>query len=168
MYLAYLDIILFIILLGFVYNGLNKGFIKLLGRIVALIIGIILTSHLYIPIYQFLNLEEAIAKVLVFIFTYILLNSLINWLFVLIEGVYKLLSIIPFTKLINKLMGAVLGLAEGLLLLSVIIHLCISFNLLSSQIEESIISPIFLWFIKTILVILPTSLQFIQNVYGAN
>lgn len=172
MYLAYLDIIFFIILLGFVYNGINKGFIRLLGRLVALVIGIILTSHLYVPIYNFLNqflsLNEALAKVFIFIITYLILNRLINWLFVLIEKVYKLLSIIPFTQFINKLLGATLGLLEGLLLLSIIVHLFKSFKLFSGQVEESIISPALLWFINLILPILPQSIQFIQNIYGAN
>lgn len=167
MYLAYLDIIAFIILLGFVFNGVNKGFIKLLGRIIALIIGIILASHLYIPIFNFLNsflsLNESIAKFFIFIITYLVFNRLINWLFVLIEKIYKLVSIIPFTKFINKLLGAILGLAEGLLLLGIIIHLLKSFSLLNNQIKESILSPILVWFINLILPILPKSIQFLQS-----
>jgi membrane protein required for colicin V production len=172
MYLEYIDIFLFLILLGFVYNGISKGFIKLLGRIVALVLGIILTSHLYIPIYLFLNqffsLNESIAKISIFILTYIILNRIINWLFVLIEKVYKLLSIIPFTKFINKLLGAILGLLEGLLILSIIVHLFKSFNLFHQTIKDSLISPALLWFVEIILPILPSSIKFVQQIYGVN
>ncbi len=169
MYLAYLDIFIFIILLAYVYNGINKGFIRLLGRIVALVIGVILTSHLYIPVFNFLDqilgFNEAVAKVFIFILLYFIINRLINWLFLLIEKLYNLLSIIPFTKLINKLLGAILGLLEGLLFLSIIVHLLNSFNLFNSQIKESIISPLLLRFIEIILPILPKSIQFIKTIY---
>ena len=42
------DIVLIVLLAGFVFSGLRKGLIRSLGRIIGLIIGAYVASHFYL------------------------------------------------------------------------------------------------------------------------
>lgn len=57
--------------------------------------------------------RESLGKVLSFIIVFIVVTMLIDWIFVILEKIFNLISIIPFTKTINRLLGGALGFWRG-------------------------------------------------------
>lgn len=166
------DLILIVIWAGFVFNGLAKGFIRLLGRIVGLIIGAIIASYYYLDFYQwaqnYVNINEGVAKVLSFIILFVVATRVIDWIFVYLEKLFKLISIIPFTKLINKILGGALGFLEGALFLGLIVFVINKYawlgGLFSSHLETSLLVPYLLWFIQILLPILPEAIKTVESI----
>ena len=166
------DLVLIIIWAGFVFNGLAKGLIRLLGRILGLIIGAIIASYYYLDFYQwaqnYVNINEGVAKVLSFIILFVVATRIIDWIFVYLEKLFKLISIIPFTKLINKILGGALGFLEGALFLGLIVFVINKYawlsSIFSSYIEGSLLAPYLLWFIQILLPILPEAIKVVESI----
>jgi hypothetical protein len=79
---------------------------------------------------------------------------LIGFVFKLADGVFKIISILPFLKSINALLGGILGLVEGVVILGGIIYLIVTFKLdptLMSWVSTSAIAP---WIQRTFQVLL--------------
>ncbi len=172
MIISWFDLILIIIWAGFVFNGLTKGLIRLLGRIVGLIISAIIASYFYIDFYvwsqNFVSLSEGVGKVLSFIVLFVVATRIIDWIFVYLEKLFKFISIIPFTKLLNRILGGALGFLEGALFLGVIVYVISQYTwldgLFSSQIESSILVPYLLWFIQILIPILPEAIKAVETI----
>lgn len=170
--ISWFDLALIILLAGFVFNGLSKGLIRLFGRILGLLVGAIIASHFYLPFYywsqNFFSIGEGVGKVLSFIILFVVATRIVDWIFVWIEKFFNLISIIPFTKLINRLLGGVLGFLEGALFLGIILYVISQYawlnGLFGAQIETSLIAPYFLWFIQLILPILPEAIKAVQSI----
>ena len=158
--MSYFDIGLLIVLAGFVGNGLNKGLIRLLGQVAGLIIASYVASHFYLNFYAWgknlLNFSEGTEKFLAFLVLFVIVTSLVGVVFIVIEKVFNLISIIPFTKLINRLLGGALGLLEGSLSLGLILFVAVRYawigSLLGNQLVSSKVAP---WLIKVANIIMP-------------
>ncbi len=170
--MSYFDIGLLAVLAGFVFNGLAKGMIRLLGQIVGLIIGAYVASHFYLTFYQWgesmVNWGEGTEKFLSFTIIFILTTSLIGILFTMIEKVFDLISIIPFTKLINRLLGGALGLLQGSLMLGLFLFVAARYawigGFIGVNLANSVVAP---WLIKVaniILPVLPDALRALQSI----
>ncbi|MEK7516515.1 MAG: CvpA family protein [Patescibacteria group bacterium] len=121
------DIILIVILGGFVLFGFWFGLIHTLGALVGTVVGAWAAGHYYDALALWLsgiiggNLN--VLRVIVFVVLFTIVNRLVGLLFFILEKVFKVLTIIPFLKTINRLAGAVLGLAEGVLVLGLSIYI---------------------------------------------
>jgi len=166
------DISLAIILAGFVFNGLFKGLIRLLGHLVSLILGAYLASHFYLIVFEWgkdlANGYEAIGKVIAFIIIFVVVTRVTNYAFYLVEKVFNIIAFIPFTKYINNLLGAVLGLLEGSLFLGLIVYVIARYtiigNFFGDQLASSQIAPFLLKFVNFILPILPDALKALKAI----
>jgi uncharacterized membrane protein required for colicin V production len=166
------DIILLLIIAGFVFNGLSKGLIRLLGNLVGLIVGAFIASHFYLTFFEWskhlLKGYDNIGKVLSFIIIFTVSAKVTDWVFVWIEKLFDLVSFIPFTKLINRLLGAVLGLVEGSLFLGLIIFVSSRYAIIGSlfgdQLLTSKISPLLLKVVSIIMPVLPQALKALQSI----
>lgn len=168
------DIVLLIILAGFILNGLSKGLINLLGRVVGLIIGAYISSHFYLQFYELIknifNGKDSIGKIVSFIVLFFIVTRLMDFLFKLIEKVFNFIAFIPGSKYINNLAGAVLGFFEGALFLGLIIFVVSRYafvgNMLgiSGQLTSSTVSPLLLKVVNLILPILPDALKTIKSI----
>ncbi len=121
------DIILLIILLGFVWFGFWFGLIYSIGSLVGIIAGIYIAgvwynqlAHWTLFIFQN-NLN--LARIVCFIIIFIIVNRLIGFGFYLINKIFKIISLLPFLKTINRLGGAIIGFFEGILVLGLILYL---------------------------------------------
>ncbi|MFA5753909.1 MAG: CvpA family protein [Patescibacteria group bacterium] len=166
------DISLIIILGGFIVNGLFKGLIRLLGHVVGIIIGAYAASHFYLVIYEWskniFNGHENVGKVVAFILLFIIVTRLTDWLFVLIEKIFKLVAIIPGSKYINNILGAALGFVEGALFLGLILFVVIRYTpvgaTFAAQLAESVMVPFLLKIVRIILPILPDALKALKTI----
>ncbi len=170
--ISWFDLILILFWAGFIFNGLTKGLIRLLGRLVGLIVGAVMASYFYVPVYQwsqnFFSLNEGVGKVLAFIVLFVVITRIVDWLFVWLEKFFKVISIIPFTKMINRLLGGALGFLEGALFLGLIVYVISRYawlgGLFGNQLETSLVAPYLLWLVQLILPILPEAIKAVQSV----
>lgn len=162
-----IDIILLIILAGFVFYGLFFGLIRTLGSLIGLVVGLWLTIIFYLTVFGLVkNLffgHELAGKIIVFIVLFTLLNRLIGFIFALIDRTFDLLSVIPFLKTINRLAGAALGFIEGGLILGLIL-LFISQSVLAGWLDGSKVAPFLISFARAVTPLLPGLLERIKGV----
>lgn len=170
--MSYFDIALVVFISGFIINGFIKGFIKLLGNIVGLIVGIFIASHFYLQFYQWAqNIfggREALGKVISFIVVFVVVTVVIDFVFVILEKIFKLISIIPFTKLINNLLGAGLGFVEGSLFIGIILFVISRYawigGLFGDTLLSSQVAPFFVKMVNLVMPILPEALKALQSI----
>jgi membrane protein required for colicin V production len=166
------DIVLAVILATFIFSGLRKGLIRSLGSIVGLILGAFVASHFYLTFFEWgrslAGDHEAIGKVIAFIVLFIVVTSLINLVFFLIEKVFNLLAIIPGSRYINNILGALLGLLEGSLFLGLIVFVASRYaiigNLFGDNLAKSVIAPWLLKIVNIVLPILPEALKALKSI----
>jgi uncharacterized membrane protein required for colicin V production len=125
--MVWFDIAVIVILAGFIWYGFFFGLIRVLGNLISLIVGTYIASHIYLPIFNWLShfipLGSIVGKVIIFIACFSLVTHLVNWLFVLIEKAFNVVSIIPFLKTANRILGLAFGLVEGIFILGIITYL---------------------------------------------
>jgi uncharacterized membrane protein required for colicin V production len=172
------DIILLVILAGFVWNGLLKGLIRLIGNLVGLVVGAYVASHFYLPFYEWCLRfswikswtvgHENIAKVIAFIILLALIARLISFLAVILEQVFKFIAVIPGSKYLNNLLGAGLGFLEGALFLGLIIYVGSRYtvigNFFGNQLTTSVVAPFLLKVVTIVLPFLPEALKTLKSV----
>ena len=157
------DLILLIILAGFVFYGLFFGLIKTLGSLLGFVLGIWFTFIFYLTVFSWVkNLffgYDSAGKIIVFIVLFTLINRLVCFIFALINNAFDLLSIIPFLKTINGLAGAILGFVLGGFILGLILMVVSRYigniSWFGNILAESKVAPFFIKFINTLVPLLP-------------
>lgn len=166
-----IDVILLITLSGFVFYGLFFGFIRAFGAFLGVIVGAVLASRLYLPVASmlgplFFGLNN-MGKVLVFLILFSLFNRLTGLCFYLIEKAFNLISIIPFLKTINRLLGAVFGFLTGGLAIGLSLYVISRYAILDSLMGlwliDSNLAPMFLKFNDVLLPLLPEMLKKLKS-----
>ncbi|MFA6306752.1 MAG: CvpA family protein [Patescibacteria group bacterium] len=161
------DIVLLIILAGFVFYGLFFGLIRTVGSLFAMVGGLWLTLIFYLDVFGWVkNLffgHELSGKIITFFILFTLINRLIGFIFVLLDRTFDLISIIPFLKTINRLAGAALGFIEGGLVLGLAL-LFISQTGFSGWLDGSKMAPFLVSYTKVIMPLLPGLLDRIKGV----
>lgn len=131
------DVILIVIMAGFIFYGLFFGLIHTLGGLIGVFTGTIVAGWLFNPIGEAVAPifwgNVALSKVIVFIVLFLLVNRLAGFVFYLIDRVFQFLKIIPFLKSFNAILGGVLGFIEGAFLLGGILYIAARY-------------PVFEWF----------------------
>ena len=161
------DIIILIILLGFVFYGLFFGLIRTVGSLAGLIIGVWLATLFYLPAFTLVQSlffgHDMTGKVIVFLVLFVLINRLICFLFTVLDNTYNFLSIIPFLKTINRLAGAVFGFVLGGFILGLIFYYIGSTPWLAAVfgrfIDGSQVVPFLLKFSQPIIAIIPVIIK---------
>ena len=167
------DISLIIILAAFVFNGLFKGVIRSVGHIIGLFVGAYVASHYYLVLFEWgKNLaagHDNAGKVIAFVILFVLVARLVDFLFVLLEKLFKLVAIIPGSKYINNLLGAALGFLEGALFLGLIIFVISKYAIIGhffgDQIVNSRIAPLLLKVANLAMPLLPEALKAIKSLF---
>ena len=92
--LSIFDVILTVILSGFVFYGLFFGFIRVVGGIAGVIIGAVLASRFYLFIYQyvqhFFGGYDNLGHIVTFIFTFFLIRKLVILAFAILDKIFNI------------------------------------------------------------------------------
>ena len=166
-----IDIILLIIILGFIINGWQLGLLKTLGSLIGILVGVILAGHFFSEVSYWLapmlGGRENLARIISFITIFIVANGVIAMGIWLLSSTLKLLSFIPFVKLIDHVGGAVIGLICGVLVLGILIIFTDKYpiiHFLTNYFEQSKIVP---YLAKGSSVLMPLLPEAINQVKGA-
>lgn len=122
--MSYLDIILLVVLAAFTLFGLWSGFLQSIGSIIGTIAGVILANEYFIPVSLWVVARtgwgENTARVVTFLLLFVVMSRLIGLVFWLAE---KILRLVPFGRMVNRVSGAVLGFVEGMIAVGVFMYL---------------------------------------------
>ena len=175
--MSILDISLLIILAGFIINGLSKGIINLVGRILGLFAGVYIASTFHVSIFTWaqgafnISGNAFVGKIITFILVFILATYLIDVVFKILEKVFNLLAIIPGTKYLNNIAGAILGFFEGALFLGLIIFIALQYAAggdlfgLKTALEASFVVPLLLKIVNLVLPLLPEIFKTLKEIF---
>jgi membrane protein required for colicin V production len=122
--MGFIDIILIVIVGAFVFFGLFFGLVHTLGSLVGTIIGIIFASRLVDPAFEtfgFLFGGGTIGRIMVFILIFFIITRLIGIIFWMIGKVFNVLMWIPFARSLDRLLGALFGFIEGIIVVGVVL-----------------------------------------------
>ncbi len=172
--MSFFDTILLVIIAVFVLKGLVKGLIRSIGSLAALLAGILCAAHFHPYVYLILkNLffgREILGTIASFLIVFAVVNALINFVFMLLNNAYDIISIIPFLKTINRLGGAVFGLMEGGLILGFLFYYGLRFPPISALISHwtvnSEVLPFLVSYAQYFIPLIPKLLDWIKGIYA--
>ena len=163
MFLTIPDIIIILIIFGFAMYGLIMGLIEAVGSMVGLFLGVTLGSMYFRPFGEWLSpfifSSQRTAYIVAFIIIYIIVSKAIGIVFLILEKFFHIIAIIPFLKTINRIAGAIFGLAEGLIFSSLVLYIAnglFTTGVIHEAISGSKVAGILLGFAGIILRVLPT------------
>jgi len=120
------DIILLIIIGGFAMFGFWFGLIHTLGSLLGTVFGAYLASRYYEPMADWLmNITGwggNVTKVIMFIIAFLIINRLVGFAFWIVDKMTSFFTSLPFISSLNRFLGLILGLFEGLVTVGLIIY----------------------------------------------
>lgn len=168
--MAIFDLVLLILLGGFVLFGLWFGFIHTLGSLLGIIAGAWVAGHYYTAVADwgaFMWGGGDWGKVIAFILILILVNRLVGLLFYILDRAFEFITIIPFLSSINRLAGAVLGFLEGAFTLGLILFFLARYPIndwFTGALQSSTIAPWLVGMAQVLAPLLPELLRQLQSV----
>lgn len=165
--ISIIDLILIIFLFGFIFYGFFFGFVRTIGSLAGIAIGFWAASHFYLKVFLWVKElffgYDSTGKVIIFLLLFTIVNRLIVLLFSLLNRAFNLISIIPFLKSINRLLGAALGLIVGAAILGIIISFAVGLPFLGGWLAKllagSKLLPLILKFIGAFSSLMPSVLN---------
>jgi len=164
------DVILLIILGGFMLFGLWFGFIHTLGSIIGTFAGAFLAGVWFDLLGGWLEKifgNPNLMKIFAFIFIFLIINRLVGFGFYVLDKIFNFFTVIPFLKTINRLLGMVLGFFEGLLVVGLSLFVIARFPIsdwFTSVLQASALAPWFIATSKILQLMLPELLKQIHSV----
>jgi uncharacterized membrane protein required for colicin V production len=173
MFFTLVDVVLILIIFGFISAGFFLGLIRSIGALIGLVIATFISGRYFMPLAVWLTPilrgNQPLARVIAFTIIFILINRIVSFIFKWINTIFNFISFVPFFKTINKFGGAILGLFEGILTLGVFIYVIAKFmpeaGLIISGLSGSKIAH-YLVFISSLLIkVLPEAFEKIQTIF---
>ncbi|MDP2631425.1 MAG: CvpA family protein [Candidatus Uhrbacteria bacterium] len=143
---SYIDIGLLAIVVLFLLNGLRNGFIRAAGNLIGAVIGVIGSWYVMVWLQDNYSIfSHPMWAVIIFVGLIMAMSKIVGFIVDMIDEAWKLITIIPFLKSINKLLGGILGLFEGILMIAAIAYFA-GYYFAETQIGVALLgSPIISW-----------------------
>ncbi len=119
------DIVLVGLICAFALFGFFSGFVYAIGSLIGTIVASVLAFTYIDVVFGYIGPlfgGGAIARVSVFFLLFFLISRVFGILFWLFRKLFHFLSWIPFAGIINRLLGGLLGVVEGVILVGVAVY----------------------------------------------
>jgi len=164
------DVILLLILFGFMLFGLFFGLIHAIGSLIGLVLGVWIAGYYYVSAGHWFEpfMDENWARIVAFIIIVVIINRIVGFLFYIAEVILKKVTSLPFIKGLNRLLGFFIGTVEGVLVIGVIIYVASKLSesfWLNQILQSSKLAP---WFAKTaslLLPLIPEALKKLESIF---
>ncbi len=168
MFLTIFDLVLLLILFLFIAFGFALGLIETIGALVGVVLGAWVAGMYYenfaVLVAPFVLNNIVLADIVSFIIIFTAINRLTGLVFHIISKIFNLISIIPFTKSLNRLLGALLGFLEGTLVLGLILYFISRFELSEWSTGVLAGSQVARWLIEMAGILTPLLPELIRSV----
>ncbi len=153
------EMAILIILCAFVFYGLFFGFIRSVGNFLAYLIGAWVANHYYdalFKIFGFNFVGEGLGNIISFLLVFVVVSRIVNLLFLFVDRIFGIVSIIPFFKTFNRLSGALLGLFAGSLIIGIFFYTIIQNSMMRFIFGKWIFnSNLAMFFVKFVILVKP-------------
>lgn len=141
------DIVAAVILLGTAIGGWRAGGIVMVGNILSLVAGFVVTAYVFswlsgLPMFENWHTNHPIFTVMAFVIVLSIVVKLLRLVVALLNQLYRIIALIPLLGPANRLIGAAVGAAEGALVLLVMVYLVQNVVFVSSLLPASVNSAI--------------------------
>jgi len=170
--MALFDVILLLIWAGFVFYGLFFGLIRIFGVFAGIFVGAFVASHYYLAFYSLISFipSESLGKIVAFVLLFGIANKLTSFGFALLDKAFNIVSIIPFLKTFNRLLGALFGFLSGGMMMGLFFYFASRQVLIGTffadMITGSQIASLSVAFVYFLLPLIPTVLENLRSVIG--
>ena len=103
------------------YLGLKRGFLEEISRILGLAFSIIISFNNYLNLSEIISKWNSLNQKGVLIISYLIIFIISIQFFRLLSKILQFLFISKSTKVINKLLGALLGFFKGIIFISIFV-----------------------------------------------
>lgn len=165
--MTFIDWILIFLLLAFIFSGFKGGFIYSFGSFIGVILGVFMAGRFYESLAHLFGNDTNWANVLCFLLIFVVVSRLVGLIFYIINKVFKIMTIIPFLGLINRLGGVIFGFIEGTLFLGVFIFFLSRFALadkITELLGGSALTPFFIKIGRLLSFLLPEMIQQLKSI----
>lgn len=167
------DVVLILIIFGFIAAGFVFGLIRSIGALIGLVLATFIAgryfSFLAVWLTPIIGGNQALARVIAFTIVFIVINRVVALIFKWINGMFNFISFIPFLKTINNFGGAILGLAEGILTVGVFLYVIAKFmpeaGLVLVGLSNSRIAHYTVAISQLLIKVLPEAFEKIQTIF---
>ncbi len=164
--MSLVDLLILIILAGFVLSGFIFGFVQSLGNLigsaVALVLANIFVGPVSTAIGSWFGVNSSLVSVFVFFFLFVLIARLVGFGFWILAKMFGFLAWIPFAKTINRILGAGFGLIEGIIVVGLVFYYAQKFlpaSVVNSWLAVSAIGGYLLAIVSAVEAVLPAFIQ---------
>lgn len=167
--MALIDIILLVILGGFVLFGFWFGFIHTLGSLIGVAAGAWIAGNYFDEVAnwgQFIWGGGDIGAVISFMLILIIVNRLVGLLFYFFDRVFDIIAIIPFLTSINRLLGALVGFLEGVFTIGLILFFIARYPIGVWVTEQLMTSRFAGWFVDVTSFLAPLLPAVVRQIQG--
>ncbi len=171
MFITILDLILILILFIFISFGFALGLVQTVGALIGVVLGAWAAGAWYEPLglwLQDITLgNAAFSRIIAFVAIFVIINRLVGLIFYIINKIFNLISIIPFAKSLNRIMGAFLGALEGVLVLGLILYFVSRFaftDWIINVLTASKMAMFLVWVANILAPLLPEILRQLKSV----
>ncbi len=161
----FVDVVLLVIIGAFVLFGLFFGFLHTLGSLIGSIVALFLADRLIDPAlhsFGFIFGGGSAAKVVLFFILFLLISRAVGLVLWLVGRLWGVVSWIPFAKSIDRLVGGLFGLLEGIVVVGFVLFYAMQIlppTTLRSVLETSMMAKYLLAVAGGLQVFLPASVR---------
>jgi len=176
------DVILLIIIGGFTMFGFWFGLVHTFGSLAGTVLGAYVASRYYEPMAGWLvnitGWESNYSKVLMFIICFVVINRLVGFGFWILDKTTSFITSMPFLNSLNRFLGLLLGLFEGVITLGLIFYFIERVPLSDRFMDWMAVSSIVPFLVGSAAVLIPllpealkmlrSTVDYVQDVVVAN
>jgi len=159
--MAIIDVLIIIIIFAFMLLGFVFGFIHALGSLIGTAVALLISGIAINPISEKLTFVLGggiTTKILIFLALFLIVSHLIGFLFSIAEKIFHFLYWIPFAKTIDRILGSVFGLIEGIIVCGIVLFLISQIlpdNALKDMISSSVLGETLIGIVVLFKIFLP-------------
>lgn len=114
-------IIVLVLLLAAIAKGYHQGFIKGFGSLISAIIS----ASAFVYIFRWWE-SDSFVKIILVLIVFVIFWLLFKLFYWTLSKLLKILYVIPFMKGIDKILGGILGILEGILLITIVNYVIVN------------------------------------------
>jgi membrane protein required for colicin V production len=166
------DLILILLLGGFVMFGLWFGFFHTLGSLLGTVAGSAIAGAFYLILGAFFAMllgNPGLMNIFAFVLIFFIISRLVGFGFYILEKSFSIMTNLPFLHSIDRSLGALVGFFEGLLVIGLVLFVSVRYpvgEFYGQALQNSTLAP---WFVEAASVLkpmLPRALKELQSIIG--
>ncbi len=127
------DVVLGIFLIWFTFVGFRRGIVQTAGQLIGAVVGFWIAKTWALPIsntvHLFVPISIAVIQIIVFILIFLFADRIVSLVFWLLDKLFKIVTLLPFLSTLDSLLGALIGLFEGIFLIGSLSYVIITLHL---------------------------------------